>query len=44
MNLRDEFAALAFVRLHMSEGTEPDPEEFAGHDGIGSAERARESL
>jgi hypothetical protein len=36
----DEFAALAFVRMHMSEGTEPDPADFARHEGIGSVERA----
>lgn len=37
----DEFAALAFIRVHMSKGTEASPEEFAEHEGIGTAERAR---
>ncbi|MET9568529.1 hypothetical protein ABZY34_05190 [Streptomyces virginiae] len=38
----DEFAALAFIRTHMSRGTEPLPEEFAKHEGIESVGRARQ--
>lgn len=38
----DEFAALTFVRSHMSRGTQATPEEFAQHDGVGSVGRARE--
>ncbi|GAA2614950.1 hypothetical protein GCM10010304_80100 [Streptomyces roseoviolaceus] len=38
----DEFAALAFVRSHMSRGTEATPEEFAEHKDIGSVDRARD--
>lgn len=38
----DEFAALAFIRAHMSRGTEPLPEEFAKHDGIDSVGHARQ--
>ncbi|MFJ5548662.1 hypothetical protein [Streptomyces sp. NPDC093225] len=38
----DEFAALAFIRTHMSRGTEPLPEEFAKHDGIDSVGYARQ--
>ncbi|WP_202918445.1 hypothetical protein [Streptomyces cavernae] len=38
----DEFAALAFVRSHMSRGTEATPEEFAEHEGVGSVGRARD--
>ncbi|MFD7685601.1 hypothetical protein [Streptomyces sp. NPDC059781] len=37
----DEFAALAFIRSHMAQGAEARPEDFAGHKGIGSVERAR---
>ncbi|WP_331761916.1 hypothetical protein [Streptomyces sp. NBC_01546] len=37
----DEFAALAFIRPHMSRGTQPLPEEFAEHDGIDSVGHAR---
>ncbi|MGG2463818.1 hypothetical protein ACO0M4_29155 [Streptomyces sp. RGM 3693] len=38
----DEFAALGFIRMHMSNGTTADPAEFADHKDIGSVERARE--
>ncbi|MFE6274313.1 hypothetical protein ACFVQ9_36645 [Streptomyces goshikiensis] len=38
----DEFAALTFIRTHMSRGTEALPEEFAKHDGIDSVGRARQ--
>ncbi|MFF2375018.1 hypothetical protein ACFVUW_11610 [Streptomyces xiamenensis] len=38
----EEFAALAYVRARMSRGAEPDPQEFGRHEGIGSADRARE--
>ncbi|MBO8189244.1 hypothetical protein [Streptomyces spirodelae] len=38
----DEFAALAFIRCHMSRGTEATAEDFAQHEGIGSVEKARE--
>lgn len=38
----DEFAALAFLRSHMTRGTKATPEDFATHEGVGSTERARE--
>jgi len=38
----DEFAALGFIRCHMSRGTEATAEDFAQHEGIGSVERALE--
>ncbi|WP_331719434.1 hypothetical protein [Streptomyces sp. NBC_01187] len=37
-----EFAALAFIRCHMSRGTKATVEEFAQHEDVGSVERARE--
>lgn len=37
----DELAALAFIRSHMSQGTDATPEDFAEHKGIDSVERAR---
>lgn len=38
----DEYAALAYIRCHMSAGTTARAEEFARHEGIGSVQRARE--
>lgn len=38
----DEFAALAYLRAHLAEGTTGTAEEYASFDGVGTAERAQE--
>lgn len=38
----DEFAALAFIRVRMSQGTEARTDEFAQRDRVGTVARARE--
>ncbi|MFD4198805.1 hypothetical protein [Amycolatopsis thermoflava] len=37
-----ECAALAYLRSHLAEGTTGTAEEYAGFEGVGSVERARE--
>ncbi|WP_380286472.1 hypothetical protein [Kitasatospora purpeofusca] len=38
----EEFAALAYLRAHLSEGTVGTAEEYATFEGVGSVERAQE--